>query len=381
MIIIKVINYKYLSIVLFGIFWNFFCSNEHETIQKFEKKIIEIEKQYIPDKSIGVFNVTISKDKGKWIIEGETDNKYAHTQFVKFADSLLPSKLITNNFLILPDTALGDSNFAIIKVSVTPLRENPRHSSQMVDQAILGNEIKLLRYQKGWYLSKTHYDYVGWINKSALFVCDSIEKNNWTNNAKYIVSDLQTTIYSSPSDLSQAVTDAVLNNILIGKNQTKDYISVVLPDRRTGFIYKNSLKPMTIHKQRNGKSKDILVNAYKMFGVPYLWGGNSTKGNDCSGFTQTVFKSNGIQIPRDARQQALEGIEIIPDENWSNISPGDLLFFGSNNRVTHVGISTGKKDFIHQGGMVSINSLDENSINFSPERLKTFLFIKRLNEL
>ena len=70
----------------------------------------------------------------------------------------------------------------------------------------------------------------------------------------------------------------------------------------------------------------ILQQAYKMMGTPYLWGGNSTKGNDCSGFTQTIFKASGIQLPRDARQQALEGVTITPNKNWSNIHKGDLLF-------------------------------------------------------
>lgn len=381
MIIIKSISYSNFSVMLLGIFLSFFCSNNYGTIQKFETEIRKIENKYIPDKSLAVFEAKIYKDEGKWIINGETDNKYAYRQLVSFSDSLLSSKSFTNNFSILPDTALGDSNFAIVNVSVTPIRESPRHASQMVDQAILGNEIQLLRHQNGWYLSKTHYSYVGWINKTALFVCDSINRNKWMKNANYIVSDIQATIYASPSDLSQPVTDVVLNNILIGDNQNGDYTSIILPDGRNGFILNKSLKAIYAKENEQRISKNILTNAYKMLGVPYLWGGNSTKGNDCSGFTQTIFKANGIQIPRDARQQALEGIQITPDEKWSNIFPGDLLFFGTNDRVTHVGISIGKKDFIHQGGMVSINSLDENSSNFSPQRLKTFLFARRLNHL
>ena len=72
--------------------------------------------------------------------------------------------------------------------------------------------------------------------------------------------------------------------------------------------------------------------------------------------------------PRDARQQALVGKQIQPNESWSNVVSGDLLFFGDGEKVTHVGISIGGKDFIHQAGKVAINSLDPNSDVFSPYR-------------
>jgi cell wall-associated NlpC family hydrolase len=74
----------------------------------------------------------------------------------------------------------------------------------------------------------------------------------------------------------------------------------------------------------------------------------------------------------------LAGIEIVPNEDWSNVLPGDLLFFGTGERVTHVGISLGGKSFIHQGGKVAINSLDPNSPVFSPYRAKSFMFARRI---
>ena len=115
-----------------------------------------------------------------------------------------------------------------------------------------------------------------------------------------------------------------------------------------------------------------------MMGTPYLWGGNSAKANDCSGFTQNIFEASGIKLPRDAKQQALHGEKIIPNKTWSNIQSGDLLFFGKEDRVTHVGMSVGQYDFIHQGGMVGISSLDPQSIAFASKRLETFLFVKRI---
>ena len=115
-----------------------------------------------------------------------------------------------------------------------------------------------------------------------------------------------------------------------------------------------------------------------MIGIPYLWGGKSSKANDCSGFTQTVFRANSVQLARDARQQALQGLEIVTDSTFSNVRPGDLLFFGSGERVTHVGLSLGGYNFIHQDRDVHIDSFDSNADNFNSFRKKTLKKITRV---
>ena len=129
-----------------------------------------------------------------------------------------------------------------------------------------------------------------------------------------------------------------------------------------------------LSKLKRWRVLEIIEKAKELLGTPYLWGGNSTKGSDCSGFTQLLFKSEGFFLPRDARQQASLGKKI----NIHELLQGDLIFFGSKEKVTHVGISLGGYDYIHQGGKVEIHSLDEKSKIFNSSRAKTYMFAKRI---
>jgi hypothetical protein len=305
-----------------------------------------------------------------------TTNVDLYNNIKAYSDSLS----FGNDVILLPDPSLGDSTRGIINVSVTPIRDRSSHTAQMVDQAIMGNWVKILIENDDWYLIQTHYKYVGWITKSAVHKCTNNFLSDWNEKARYRIKKLNSIIYSEPNMSSIPISDGVLNNRLYITKDLVDWSEVILPDGRVGFIEKQDIELMTQDKDLTDQISIVISNALSMKGVPYLWGGNSSKGNDCSGFTQTAFMASGIQLPRDARQQAKVGKPIIDDQ----LKEGDLLFFGTGDRITHVGISIGGDKFIHQGskleGKVDIHSLNPDSPLYNSYRKGTFLFAKRVIE-
>ncbi len=374
----QVLKLKFFVFLILIVFISENCELNQSKIQTLKQEINQLRSKHIIDKSLEVFETRLEKEKGKWTLNGETSNKILYENLNSVCDSLFKPKVFQNNVKLLPDSLLGDSLYAIINVSVTPIKDKPSHSSQIIDQGQMGNQLKLLRFESGWYLSQTHYDYVGWINQTAIQICDSNQIKDWDYSNLIRVSVITDYIYSKPNLESQPISDVVLNNKLKLISKNLDWSLIQLPDKRFGYLKNTSFADIT--KEIKDPIQTRLKLAHQMMGTPYLWGGNSTKGNDCSGFTQNIFEASGIKLPRDARQQALYGNKIIPNKTWSNVQPGDLLFFGKEDRITHVGMSLGQYDFIHQGGMVSINSLNPESISFASKRLDTFLFIKRIND-
>ncbi len=351
------------------------CSNQEKVVNAFQQLQEQVGQQFAPDKSLAVFKFELKNEDGQWILRGETSIPEAHAVLWQKVDSLLKGQVVDSS-VVLPAQSLGDSTWAIVTVSVANLRRSPRHAAELVDQSIMGQVLKLLKRQGSWFLVQTPYKYLGWMTKYSFVRTNRVGVDEWTRAKRVRVKTQISRVFTRPDRSSIPLYDVVMNSTLKVLSVRGKWTEVGRPDGRQGFILSSDVGPL----QPKGVSREAIVKtAFSLQGIPYLWGGNSTKGSDCSGFTQTVFSKNGIQLPRDARQQALIGKTIVPEKDFSNVLPGDLLFFGPNeNRITHVGISLGGYKFIHQDREVRVNSFNPEDEDFNPYRLRTLRKIKRI---
>lgn len=336
-------------------------------------KLDSIQKEHVPDRRVAVFNILTDDSTG--VVSVETTSAEA-------------AELITSNpelsdvkVSMLPDVSLEDQQAAVVRISVANLRRDPRHQAELIDQAVMGTQLKVLKKRGGWYYIQTPWQYLGWVTGASLeFMSNDELESSWMNANLVYVNSVDTRVFESIQNPNNVVSDVTMGATLKLLNNRGRYAEVQLPDGRTGFI--NASEITQLKGINNNVSPDklgIIATAQRFHGLPYLWGGNSGKGFDCSGFTQTVFKDNGYLLPRDANMQVNMGEEIVAEEDFSNIEPGDLLFFGPNeNRITHVGISLGGARFIHASSYVQINSFDPEDPDYDEGRFSTLRSIKRI---
>ncbi len=255
-------------------------------------------------------------------------------------------------------------SYFIINTAVANVYREPSHDSAVVTQALMGETCQILDVKDKWYHIRQWDDYEGWI-----YYFHGIEKE-YKYLSNMLLKDLFGTIMSSDED-------KIINNLVFGNQviheQKHDRFQITLPDGRIGFSQNNfGEKAKTVNR-------DTIVKTTKQFfGTPYLWGGKSSYGMDCSGFVQTVFRANGIDLPRDAYQQADFFSNNIIDED--NIESGDLLFFGENKLVTHVAISTSGLNFINARGYVREESIDKKNPLFNRNLRDLFLYAVSINK-
>jgi len=359
-------------------------SQGNKNMDAIQKIISEIKQKYAPDKRTALFEINVASVKeDEVIINGETNLPDAKDVLIK--ELKKSGYKLTDNINVLPDQRFGKNKFGIIKVSVATLRTKPDDPAELATQALLGSRIILLKKISGWTLVQTPDKYIAWIEPDSYAKMDTDGINELTASKRIIITKEYSFCYSENNSTSNHVADLVAGDLLKELDRDNEWVKVEFPDKRTGFVPVGNCEVYSEWlKSRNPTSENILNIARKFLGVPYLWGGTSCKLMDCSGFTRTVFFLNGIYLPRDASQQVNVGIPIDIEKGYDNLKPGDLLFFGerattqTKEAITHVGIYIGDGDFIHESGMVKINSFDKSKENFSEFRLNEFVAARRI---
>lgn len=333
------------------------------------------------DPRVAVFNIDYKIVNNKLILEGEVTDQYYIDKLISNCKEL---DILENKIELLPSLKLGEKVFGLVTISVCNIRIKPEHSSELSTQALCGTPAKVLKESNGFYLIQTPDDYIGWTEPDGIVRMSKEEIQKWLSEKKVIYTSLFGVIYSNEDKKSDIISDCVLGNVFKYLSKGEGYYKIELPDKRKGFIPINECKDYSDWiSNTECNAKNIIMTAKKMIGFPYLWGGTSVKGLDCSGFTKTVFFMQGVILPRDASQQVLIGEDISLENNFQSLKPGDLLFFGKKTdlgkeKITHVAIYIGNLEYIHSTGLVRINSLDKQKSNFNLKRFETLLKAKRL---
>jgi hypothetical protein len=217
----------------------------------------------------------------------------------------------------------------------------------MVSQLVFGDLFEVVDTQKDWLQIRMHYDhYLGWVSANQVHLLSDSD-----------FSDLRESPLTISTDLIQLLEDRTHNtSFAIGAGSTfYFYERGSLSMAGKVFQYAG-----TVNKQFPAKPLQLTELALLFLNTPYLWGGRSPFGIDCSGFMQLVFKMGGMRIPRDASVQATQGdtVHLI-----NEALPGDLLFFDNEEQqITHVGMLINEGHIIHAHGKVRVDLVDHNGI-------------------
>jgi gamma-D-glutamyl-L-lysine dipeptidyl-peptidase len=260
-----------------------------------------------------------------------------------------------------------------IAASVVSVHAEPDSASEVVTQTLLGTPLILLDAAAGWRAIQLP-DYAGWIPEAALATRVPMSQQVAT------ITDLRAPLFAAPNapePMDEVYVTTVLP--LLTKPSGGARLGVALPGGRSGWLSATdcALRPATEPFQRLSID-EMLSFGQKLLGVPYLWGGGTALGIDCSGLTQLCYRAIGTTILRDADQQ-YASIPYVVERG--DLRAGDLVFFARSGHIVHVGIMLDASRVLHADGsvrhQVTVNALDPEGADYSPRLAQIYAGARR----
>ncbi len=353
---------------------NIVKTQDHERV---EAILLEFKKEFAPDSRTVYFQYSQDED-GKFIVETSASE---FRSFILNKEKEM-GKRLSITIKSLPESDLVGLEYGVINLSVANLRTRPTHSAEMATQALLGTPVDVLKKTGGFFLVRTPDSYLSWVDRYGVTLLSKAESEDWQKSKRLIFTSDFGYALQSADENSGRISDLVLGDIVKAGTKKGRFQEIFLPDGRQAFAAIDHFEDFEKWKRHTKPVADKIIETAKtMIGVPYLWGGTSIKGVDCSGFTKTSFFMNGLVLPRDASQQITKGIvlNIMKDGDLDiekakkELQKGDLIFFSASKTtnprqpITHVAIYMDNGEFIHAAGRVRINSFDPRASNYDSQ--------------
>lgn len=343
-------------------------------IDRLEVTIGSVRLEFAPDPREAIFEVEVIEDDAAISVVGVTSEPAAAESLQRRVGRIDADRPVTVEVVRLPPPEL-DHPHALCSSATAPMLAGPFVSDPQVSQTVLGHRLLVFREHSRWLQCRSADGYFGWIHRGYLQRRSEVEARSWEAGADgELCTSLGARVVGEGGD--------VLARLPWGARVVRlDDGRVRLPDGVEAWV-EGELVPETQRPLRFPLvGERVVETAARWHGAPYVWGGVTRAGVDCSGLVQVVYRTHGLQLPRDSDQQARVGEEVEPGDGFEGLLPGDLLYFAEEGtRVSHVALSLGGSGIIHASignGGVGTNDLSADS-GFERELRRLFICARRV---
>jgi len=271
----------------------------------------------------------------------------------------------------LPSAKLGGQRFGLVESSHTFSYDRPSADGEVVTDCLLGEPLCLLRdAESGFVLCHSGEGYVGYVDGRDIRRLDHVQLLRYQSGRQVLVRE----------NHAAATKDLPIGARLKWCGQTEETFSMLLPSGQIATL--PIAKGALVEETGDAAVEPVIAHAERLLGSPYLWGGKTSTGIDCSGLVQTSFAAAGIHLPRDSDQQAYLGRLTATRWSRSGLRRGDTLYFlRADGRIGHTAIYLGENRYLEAvRPVVRITSFDPEDPDYSASRDASFAFAKRLFE-
>ncbi len=331
-----------------------------------------VRQEHVPDPRVEVFQFRSREGESGPELRVQTTLPEAALDFVRRLEAEGIDADI--RLLLLPDPTLEPRGEALIRAPLAPVYARATMNSTLLTQHVMGARVTLLNRRGRHWRVRGEDGHVGWVHVGFLFRCELEWALAWerAEGGDPVVALGAELIDEADRAFARLPWGARVIQQAGGK--------VLLPDGRTGRLGSGELVPADrLWDRFPPRGESVTRTARRWLGAPYLYGGVTPNGVDCSGLVQSVFWIHGVALPRDADMQHRVG-EHVATDGWDGLRPGDLLYFAERGTVDHVALSLGESHIIHAAsgnGGVDVNDLD-GELDLEIRLREAFVDAKRL---